>query len=45
MGLAKAKSLLPVKDGKTFLDLIADQIKYSRNKFGSNVRFVLMNRY
>ena len=45
MGLAKAKSLLVVKDGKTFLDLIADQIKYTRSKFGSNVRFVLMNRH
>ena len=44
MGLAKAKSLLVVKDGKTFLDLIADQIKYTRTKFGCNVRFVLMNR-
>jgi hypothetical protein len=45
MGLAKAKSLLVVKDGKTFLDLIADQIKYTRSQFGSNVRFVLMNRH
>jgi UTP--glucose-1-phosphate uridylyltransferase len=26
MGLEKAKSLLPVKDGKTFLDLIAEQV-------------------
>lgn len=27
MGLEKAKSLLPVKDGKTFLDLIAEQVR------------------
>ena len=26
MGLEKAKSLLTVKDGKTFLDLIAEQV-------------------
>lgn len=44
MGLEKAKSLLPVKDGKTFLDLIAEQVVYTRNKFGSKVRFILMNR-
>ena len=37
MGLEKAKSLLEVKDGKTFLDLIADQIKYTRSTFGSKV--------
>ncbi len=34
MGLEKAKSLLEVKDGKTFLDLIAEQIKYTRATFG-----------
>lgn len=44
MGLAKAKSLLVVKDDKTFLDLIAEQIVYTRKKFDSNVRFILMNR-
>ena len=26
MGMDKAKSLLPVRDGKTFLDLIVDQV-------------------
>ena len=30
--------------GKTFLDLIAEQIKHTRQAFGSKVRFVLMNR-
>ena len=39
MGLEKAKSLLEVKDGKTFLDLIADQIKYTREKIGAKVGF------
>lgn len=37
MGLEKAKSLLEVKNGKTFLDLIAEQIKYTRRKYDSNV--------
>ncbi|KAL4420192.1 hypothetical protein ABPG77_011408 [Micractinium sp. CCAP 211/92] len=45
MGLERAKSLLEVKDGKTFLDLIAEQIKYTRQKHGSNVRFILMNSF
>lgn len=45
MGLEKAKSLLVVKDGKTFLDLIAEQIKYTRKQYKSNVRFVLMNSF
>ncbi|KAK9840999.1 hypothetical protein WJX81_004986, partial [Elliptochloris bilobata] len=30
---------------KTFLDLIADQIKYTRQQYGSQVRFVLMNSF
>jgi UDP-N-acetylglucosamine pyrophosphorylase len=45
MGLEKAKSLLTVKDRKTFLDLIAEQIKYTRKQFNSNVHFVLMNSF
>ena len=45
MGLEKAKSLLPVKEGKAFLDLIAEQIKHTRKTFDSNVKFVLMNSF
>ena len=41
MGLEKAKSLLEVKDGKTFLDLIAEQIKYTRQQIGAKVRALL----
>ena len=41
MGLEKAKSLLEVKNGKTFLDLIAEQIKYTRKQFGSKARALL----
>ncbi len=45
MGLEKAKSLLEVKDGKTFLDLIAEQVKYMRVQHGSTVPFILMNSF
>lgn len=45
MGLEKAKSLLEVKDGKTFLDLIAEQVKHLRKSFGSNIKFILMNSF
>jgi UTP--glucose-1-phosphate uridylyltransferase/phosphoglucomutase len=45
MGLEKAKSLLEVKDGKTFLDLIAEQVKYMRKEYGSQVVFILMNSF
>jgi len=41
MGLEKAKSLLKVKAGRTFLDLIADQI----SSLSSGVQFVLMNSF
>ena len=34
MGMDKAKSLLPVRDGKTFLDLIVGQVKAARVKYG-----------
>mmetsp|Transcript_20700 Transcript_20700/g.44114 ORF Transcript_20700/g.44114 Transcript_20700/m.44114 type:complete len:481 (+) Transcript_20700:73-1515(+) len=43
MGLDKAKSLLEVKDGNTFLDLIAKQILNLRKTFP--VRFMLMNSF
>lgn len=45
MGLDKAKSLLEVKEGHTFLDLIAMQIKDMRKRFGAEVKFVLMNSF
>jgi UTP--glucose-1-phosphate uridylyltransferase len=34
-----------VKDGKTFLDLIAEQVKFMRREYGSNVKFILMNSF
>lgn len=45
MGLEKAKSLLPVRDGNTFLDLIARQVLAARKETGANVRFLLMNSF
>eukprot|EP00894_Picocystis_sp_ML_P000462 jgi/Pico_ML_1/50979/g179.t1 len=45
MGLDQAKSLLEVKDGHSFLDLIAMQIKDMRKRFGAEVKFVLMNSF
>ncbi|KAF5839822.1 UDP-glucose pyrophosphorylase [Dunaliella salina] len=45
MGLEKAKSLLVVKEGKTFLDLIAEQVKHMRATYGSKVAFTLMDSF
>jgi UDP-N-acetylglucosamine pyrophosphorylase len=45
MGLQKAKSLLEVKNGETFLDLIAEQIATLRSDTGAQVRFLLMNSF
>lgn len=47
MGLEKAKSLLPVRDGLSFLDLIARQILHLRATTGggSVPRFLLMNSF
>jgi hypothetical protein len=45
MGLETAKSLLVVKDGKTFLDLIAEQVKVMRAAHGSAVKFILMDSF
>jgi UDP-N-acetylglucosamine pyrophosphorylase len=45
MGLEKAKSLLQLKDGLTFLDFIAKQILYLRKQHASQLRFLLMNSF
>ena len=45
MGLDKAKSLLEVKGGNTFLDLTAKQIICMRKGFKSPVKFMLMNSF
>jgi UDP-N-acetylglucosamine pyrophosphorylase len=45
MGLESPKSLLPVKDGLTFLDLIARQILHLREQHRTPLRFLLMNSF
>jgi UTP--glucose-1-phosphate uridylyltransferase len=45
MGLTKAKSLLPVRDGLTFLDLIARQILSLREQSQAAIPALLMNSF
>jgi UTP--glucose-1-phosphate uridylyltransferase len=45
MGMTKAKSLLEVKDGLTFLDIIARQVLDARERLGARLPLVLMNSF
>ncbi|MFW2512745.1 UTP--glucose-1-phosphate uridylyltransferase [Demequina sp. SO4-13] len=45
MGMDRAKSLLPVRDGKSFLDLIAGQVRTARKATGAPLPLVLMNSF
>jgi UTP--glucose-1-phosphate uridylyltransferase len=45
MGMDTAKSLLPVRDGKTFLDLIVGQVRHARATYGVTLPLVLMNSF
>merc|ERR1712110_737982 len=46
MGLDKAKSLLPVCDGNSFLDLIAKQVSFMKTKYSMpDLKFMLMNSF
>jgi len=45
MGLDAPKSLLVVKDGLTFLDIIGRQILHARKRSGTALRFLLMNSF
>jgi UTP--glucose-1-phosphate uridylyltransferase len=45
MGMTQAKSLLEVKDGKRFLDLIAEQILDLRSRSGARIPLVVMNSF
>jgi UTP--glucose-1-phosphate uridylyltransferase len=45
MGMERAKSLLEVKDGKTFLDIIAGQVLGLRRAHGARLPLVLMNSF
>jgi UTP--glucose-1-phosphate uridylyltransferase len=45
MGLSRAKSLLEVKDGLTFLDVTALQVLCLRDRTGARLPLVLMNSF
>ena len=45
MGLDRAKSLLMVRDGLTFLDFTVRQIQWLRSQHGRALRFLLMNSF
>jgi UTP--glucose-1-phosphate uridylyltransferase len=45
MGMDRAKSLLEVKEGKSFLDIIAGQVIELRQRLGARLPLVLMNSF
>jgi UTP--glucose-1-phosphate uridylyltransferase len=45
MGMTRAKSLLEVKDGLTFLDIIVRQILHLRERHDASVPLLLMNSF
>jgi UTP--glucose-1-phosphate uridylyltransferase len=45
MGMTQAKSLLEIKDGETFLDIIVRQVLRLREKTGARLPLVLMNSF
>ncbi|PNY07504.1 UTP-glucose-1-phosphate uridylyltransferase, partial [Trifolium pratense] len=45
MGCTGPKSVIEVRDGLTFLDLIVKQIENLNSKYGSNVPLLLMNSF
>ncbi|QDP98035.1 UTP--glucose-1-phosphate uridylyltransferase [Microlunatus elymi] len=45
MGMENAKSLLPVRDGKSFLDLIVAQVKAARKTYDVPLPLIFMNSF
>jgi UTP--glucose-1-phosphate uridylyltransferase len=45
MGMTKAKSLLEVKEGHTFLDVIIRQVLHLRERHGADIPLVFMNSF
>ena len=45
MGMTKAKSLLEVKEGHTFLDVIVRQVLHLREEYGAQIPLLLMNSF
>ncbi|VEG26250.1 UTP--glucose-1-phosphate uridylyltransferase [Actinomyces howellii] len=45
MGMDRAKSLLPVRDGRSFLDLLVEQVRAARSTYGVSLPLVFMNSF
>lgn len=45
MGMTRAKSLLPVREGRSFLDLIVEQVRRARAEHGVKLPLVLMDSF
>jgi UTP--glucose-1-phosphate uridylyltransferase len=45
MGMDKAKSLLPVREAKTFLDIIVDQVRQARASYKIQLPLLFMNSF
>lgn len=45
MGMAKAKSLLPVRGDKTFLDIIVEQVRSARSQYDIELPLILMDSF
>ena len=45
MGMDKAKSLLPVRKGMSFLDIIVDQVRHARAAYGVQLPLLFMNSF
>lgn len=45
MGMDKAKSLLPVRDGKSFLDLLVGQVMAARKRYDVELPLIFMNSF
>ena len=45
MGLDRAKTLLTVRDGKNFLDLIVNQVRYAREHYDARLPLVFMDSF
>lgn len=45
MGMSRAKSLLPVRGRRTFLDITIDQVRAARRSYGARLPLVFMNSF
>lgn len=45
MGLDGPKTLLPVRDGRTFLDILVEQVRHARRAYGTRLPLIFMNSF